>query len=129
MAKRLSSVQAFRRGAVAFAKSVSELEERLDALHLSLEPGFSLSAPIDFKRIPLGMSLQQILYLKYFYFNMVLDIHTALTFPWSRSILGLTPHPALQNQLARSTALVAETCRSSILTTQHIHFDAITPVP
>jgi hypothetical protein len=129
VAKRLSSVQAYRRGAASLVKSVSELDEALKALHLSIEPKLVLSGPLDFKSMPVDMSLQQTLYLKYFYFNMVLDIHTALTFPWSRSTLGLTEHLALRNQLRKSMNVVAETCRNSILTTQHISFGTSEPVP
>lgn len=128
VAKKLSSAQAFRQGTATLVKSVIELDEGLKALHLSIEPKLQLRGPLDFKRIPAGMTLQQTLHLKYFYLNMVLDIHTALTFPWNKSFLESTPYPALQNQLQKSIHMVAETCQDSILTTQHLSFHASTPI-
>ena len=129
VAKRLTSVRAFRAGAQALVRSVSKLNEELNALKRSIEPVLSLGSPIGLNRLPPGMSLQQTMYLQVAYFNTVLDIHTALTYPWSRSILNLTPHPALRGQVEKSAQIVAETCRSAILATEHIHSDASTPVP
>jgi len=44
-------------------------------------------------------------------------------------MLGLTPHAALRSQVEKSTQMVAETCRNAILATEHIRFEASTPVP
>ena len=129
VAKRLSSVRAFRAGAQALVRTVTELDEELYALKQSIEPVVSLGSPVNLNRLPQGMTLQQTIYLQIVYFATVLDIHTALTYPWSRSILSITPQPVLRSQVEKSAQKVAETCRSAILATEHIHFDASTPVP
>ncbi|EXJ79926.1 hypothetical protein A1O3_08211 [Capronia epimyces CBS 606.96] len=129
VSKRLSTVRAFQQGAELLVRSVAELDEQLNALRRSVDPILFLESPINLKRMPAGMTLQQAMYLRYGFFNVALDIHTALTYPWCRSMVGLTPHAALRNQVEKSTQTVAETCRSAILATEHIHFDANTPVP
>jgi hypothetical protein len=129
VSKRLSTVRAFQQGALLLVRSVAELDEQLNTLKLSVDPILFLDSPVKLNGLPLGMTFQQNLYLRYGFFNITLDIHTALTYPWRRSMLGLTPYTAIRNQVEKSTQVVAETCRNAILATEHIHFDASTPVP
>ncbi|EXJ53348.1 uncharacterized protein A1O5_13419 [Cladophialophora psammophila CBS 110553] len=129
VSKRLSTIRAYQQGAELLVRSVAELDEQLNVLKRSVDPILVLDSPIKLNRPPAGMTLQQLMYLRYGFFNVTLDIHTALTYPWSRGMLGLTPHVALRNQVEKSTQMVAETCRNAILATEHIHFDASTPVP
>lgn len=128
-AKRLSSVQAFRQRPEILVGAVSELDEELTTLKRSIEPILCLGSPLDLNKLPMGMSLQQTIYLQYAYFNTVFDIHTVLTYPWSQSILGLAQHSTLRSQVERSIHVVAEACREAILATKYIHVDASTPVP
>jgi Fungal specific transcription factor domain len=128
-AKRLSSVQAFRTGAELLVKSVADLGEQLTALKRSIEPILSFDFSSNFGRATFGMSPKQIIYLQYSYFNTALNIHTFLTCPWIWGLLGSTPHLSLRSQLEKSTQIVAEICRTAIVATEHIHFDASTPVP
>jgi hypothetical protein len=129
VSKRLSTVRAFQQGAELLVRSVAELDEQLNALKRSVDPILFLDSPVKLNQLPAGMTLQQTMYLRYGFFNLTLDIHTALTYPWSRSMLGLTPHAALRSQVEKSTQMVAETCRNAILATEHIRFEASTPVP
>ncbi|KAJ2905583.1 hypothetical protein MKZ38_004877 [Zalerion maritima] len=129
VAKRLSSVQAFRQGPEALVRTVGELNEKLVVIKRSIEPILSLSDPLDLSKLPHSVSFQQAVYLQYTYYNTVFDIHTVLTYPWSQSILGLTQHPALRTQVERSTEMVARSCRDAILATKHICIAACTPLP
>jgi hypothetical protein len=129
VSKRLSTVRAFQQGAELLVRSVAELDEQLNALKRSVNPILLLDSPIKLNRLPAGMTLQQAMYLRCGFYNITLDIHTALTYPWSRSMLGFTPHAVLRNQVEKSTQLVAETCRNALLATEHVHFDASTPMP
>ncbi|EXJ70411.1 uncharacterized protein A1O5_06479 [Cladophialophora psammophila CBS 110553] len=129
VSKRLSTVQAFQQGAEALVRSVAELDEQLNVLKRSIDPIISCpSAPCP-TQLPSRMTPQQIMYLRGAIQSITLDIHTSLTYPWSRSMCGLTPHAALRDQIETSTQVVAEICRQAILGTEHIRFDASTPVP
>lgn len=127
--KRLSTVRAFQQGAEILVRSVTELDQELSSLKRSVNPIILLDSPITPNRLPAGMTLEQIIYLRCGFSNLTLDIHTALTYPWSRSMLGLTPHAVLRDQVEKSTRMVAETCRNAIMITEHIHFSASTAVP
>jgi hypothetical protein len=122
-------VQAFRDGAERIVRTVSELDDECEALKRSVESVIALDDPINPNHLPPGLSLGQTTYLKFTFFNVVLDIHTCLTHPWSRSLLGLTPHPSLRVQTDRSLHKVIETCTAAILATEHIRITAWTPVP
>lgn len=128
-AKRLSSIQGFRVGVSALVTAVTELSEQLDTIRRSLQPIISLGDSLSVNRLPPGWSMQQAVYLQYVYFNTILDIHTALTCPWSRTLLGMTPDPTLRIQVEKSNLVVVETCRKAILATESINMHAGTPVP
>lgn len=129
VAKKLSSVRAFRMSAEFAVKSVLQLDEQLNAVKRSVQPVLDLDSPINPNQLPGSLSLKHVVYLQCAYFSTILDIHTFFSCPWGRNLLGLTPHPVLCAQAERSTQIVAETCRRAILATVHIHPDASTPVP
>ena len=129
VARKLSSVQAFRKGTVHIVRTVSDLNDECEALKQYMDSVLGLDNPINPSRLPPGLTLAQTTYLKFTYFNVVLDIHTYLTHPWSLTLLGLTPHPTLRIQAERSIQKVVETCSSAILGTEHVHISASTPVP
>ena len=110
-------------------RSVAELDEQLEALKSSMDPTILDSTRPKSSLLPSAMSPQQIAYLRSALFSLTLDMHTSLTYPWSRSMLGLTPCAPLREQVNRSTQIVAETCRKAILASEHVQFDASTPVP
>ncbi|KAH0846011.1 putative fungal specific transcription factor [Fonsecaea pedrosoi] len=129
VSKRLSTVQAFQQGGAALVRSVTELDEQLNMLKRTIDPVICRPSSPSPSHLPPGMTMQQVMYLRGALQSITLDIHTALTYPWSRSICGMTPDAALRDQLETSTQIVAETCRQAILATEHIRFDASTPVP
>lgn len=128
VAKKLSSVQAFRQGPERLVEIVSELDEQLNDLKRSLHPSLCLGSTWDPLNLPEGMSLQQVVYIQYAYYGVLFDIHTALTCPWTQSILDLTQQPALRHQVERSNHIVAQSCRDAILATKYINLDASTPL-
>ncbi|KIV79464.1 hypothetical protein PV11_07026 [Exophiala sideris] len=129
VSRRLSTVRAFQQGVEYVVRSVAELDEQLDALKGSIDPTISNSTPPKSSPISSSMTPQQIFYLRSALFSLTLDMHTSLTYPWSRSMLGLTPCATLRDQVNKSTQIVAETCRKAILASDHVQFDASTPVP
>jgi hypothetical protein len=128
VARRLSSVQAFRDAPERIVRTVAELDNECEALKRSVESVIPLDDPVNPARVPPGLTLSQTMYLKFTFFNLVLDIHTCLTHPWSRSLLGLTPHPTSRMQTETSIHKVVKTCTSALLATEHIHITASTPV-
>lgn len=127
--KRAFSYQAFHRGAKSLVEAVGELHILLQDLKSSILHIFNLDAPVDPSNLPSLLSLHQVVYLQYAYFNTVLDIHTVVALPWSQNMLGLRSEPSLSSQLERSTQIVAKTCQDAILATKNIHLDASTPLP
>jgi hypothetical protein len=109
--------------------AVAELDAQLEALKNSKEDIFPLDTPFNPLRPPANLSHQQAKYLQYAYYNTVLDIHTALTNPWSQSALGLVNDLSLGQQVALSSQKVAQTCRNAIVATQDIQIEASTPHP
>ncbi|KAK5095932.1 hypothetical protein LTS08_007813 [Lithohypha guttulata] len=127
--RRLSSVRVLRIGAHALVKLVTELDEQLNILKLDLEPAIFLGKPLNPNRLGPGISLQQAVYLYCFYYTTVLDIHNTLIYPWSKTLLGLTPDRLLRTQVNRSIEMVTRTCYTAMLTLHYVHIDAATPVP
>jgi len=127
--RRLSSVQVLRISAHALVKLVAELDEQLNILKLDLKPTICLGNPLNPNRLLPGISLQQAVYLHCFYYTTVLDIHNTLIYPWSKTLLGLTPHQLLRAQVDRSIEMVMGTCHIATLTLHYVHIDAATPVP
>lgn len=129
VAKKLSSVQAFRQGSETLVKTVSELDEQLTILEKSIGPPFCRGAPVDnSSSLPHGMTLQQTIYVRYAYFGVLFDLHTTLTCPWILDILDSTQQPALRCQIEKSNLIVVQSCRDAILATKHVHIDASTPL-
>ncbi|OAL31714.1 hypothetical protein AYO20_08107 [Fonsecaea nubica] len=130
VSKRLTSMYALRQGLDYLVHVVSKLDEKLEALKKSLEPILSSSSmqTVPGHR-PSGMSLKQILFLRYAISNVTLGIHTSLTHPWAEYLFAHQKRRAeLQPQIDRSSQIVAETCRNAIRMISKIQFDASTPV-
>ena len=106
-----------------------ELDQRLNLLKNDLETFIVLGNPVNPDRLPLGLNVQQTVYIQCTYHSIMIDIHNTLTYPWSRNVLGLPPDRFVQSQVEKSFAVIADTCRNSMLTLQHVHIDAATPLP
>ncbi|KAK5102748.1 hypothetical protein LTS08_003548 [Lithohypha guttulata] len=129
ISKRLSSIRVLQTGAQDLARIVAELDWQLRDLRTRLEPEISLGNPVNPNRLPTGINLQQTVYLNCFYHTTMLDIHNTLTYPWSRTLLGLVSQPVLRAEAERSFVYVVETCHAAMLTLHYVHINAATPVP
>lgn len=127
--RRLSSVQVLRIGACALVELVAKLDEQLNDLKSELEPIILLGNTLNPNRLKPGITHQQAVYLHCFYNTTVLDIHNTLIYPWSKTLLGLTPHRLLRVQVEKSIEAAMRTCHTTMLTLHHVHIDAATPVP
>ncbi|KAK5064847.1 hypothetical protein LTR84_000681 [Exophiala bonariae] len=127
--RQLSSVRVMRLGAQELVTLVVKLDEQLAALRSSLEPTIMLGGAMNPNRLPPGITLQQAVYLHCFYHTTLLDIHSTLIHPWSKSLLGLTPHRVLRSQVETSVETVLRACHTAMLTLNYVHIDAATPVP
>lgn len=125
--KQLSSVQAFRQPTSATIRTVVDLDRQLRALKDSMAYLFSVDAPINPVTLPASITLNQALYLQFTYYNLLFDIHTTLTYPWSQTMLRPLENAAHQTQIQASRSIVADAARSLILATKWILVDANCP--
>ena len=129
VSKQLSTIQIQRDGAQALVRKILELDQRLNVLKKDLETFIILGNPVNPDRLPLDLNLQQTVSLQCTYHSIVIDVHSTLTYPWSRNLLGLPPDRFVQSQVEKSFEVVADTCHNSMLTLQYVHIDAATPLP
>jgi Fungal specific transcription factor domain len=127
--RTLANIQTARPGDQIVLETVFDLNERADRLRQSLEPVIRLNDPIDPGELPFDLTLQQIVYLHYTFYNTLIYIHATLGCPWGQALLRPVPHSLLHQQIQESSQILAGVCRKAILTTEHIHFNAGTPVP
>lgn len=127
--RQLSSVRVICLGAQELVSLIARLDEQLSTLRSSLEPTIMLGGAMNPNRLPPGLTLQQAVYLHCFYHTIVLDIHSTLIYPWSKTLLGLTPQRVLRTQVETSVETVLRACHTVMLTLNYVHIDAATPVP
>lgn len=125
--KSLSSAKAFRQGPVELLLTVRNLDEKLHALGEEVERIVPLSSLPDPTRLPSNLSLTLALVIHFTYHDLLFDIHTTLTYPWSRGIISLRQHPSFRGQVERSYSVVAKACRAIVLANRHIPIDAACP--
>lgn len=124
VAEKSFDIDRFASSPEALASAAAELDAQHDELGASLRDLVSLDVPLDCVKLPANMTLQQATYIRLMYFVIGMNIHTALTCPWSQ----LRKNPALLSQVQKSTDIVARTARAAILATHFIRIDASTPV-
>ncbi|KIW31163.1 uncharacterized protein PV07_02832 [Cladophialophora immunda] len=124
VARVFSNVQNWNKSPDVLADTVEKLHAQHVETEKSLQDLVNPEIPLENANLPLHMSLQQACFVRLTYFNTTLDIHTALTNPWSH----LRQHPTIHAQVQKSTEIVARTVRATMLTTQSIRIDASTPV-
>ena len=125
----VANTQKARSTGEALFATFCDLRARADSLEQSLNPTVYFDRRIDATTLPPGLTLQQTTYLHYTLYSTLIYMHTSLTCPWSEALLWSTPHPGLQRQIDQSSHSLAEICRKAILVTEHIQFNAGTPVP
>lgn len=109
-------------------RSVQELEGRLHSWKESISNSIRPGTEIKLQLLPLGTSLDYVLYLQYAYYGSLIATHSVFFYPWNLSRFGISAQSiALANQVALSSEVVAEASRNIILTTKQIQADASSP--
>lgn len=120
IAKRCSTVAAYRQTPEQIIRTVCELDQQLrewcGTIPLSMRPG----AVFDPSTLPTNFQLVHVIYLHYSYFGSLISIHSIFTYPWS-VMLDRDKSPQLREQLNLSTEIVADASRSIILMTKYIN--------
>lgn len=125
--KSLSSARAFRRNPTELLQMVTFLDEKARVHGEAVERVLSMKSALDPSSLPADLSLKVALALHFTYYGLLFDIHTTLTYPWSRGIISLRQHPSFRDQVERSYSIVAKTSRDVILASRHIPLDAACP--
>ncbi len=125
--KSLSSPRAFRKRPVEFIQTVNDLDRKVRSLGEEIEDILLVKGSLDPSRLPGNLSLTMALAIYFTYNDLLFDIHTILTYPWSRGIISLRQHPSFRGQVERSYSVVAKACRDIILASRHIPIDAACP--
>lgn len=125
--KSLSSAKAFRQNPTDLLQTVTCLDEKVRALGEEVEVVLSMKTPLDPSCLPRNLSLKLALALHFTYYSLLFDIHTTLTYPWSRGIISLRQHPSFRDQVERSYSIVAKASREAILATRNVPLDAACP--
>jgi hypothetical protein len=124
VAKRLSNAHALRQSPEELANTIQKLDQELIVLKSSLQDIVHLDTPINPSRLVVGISAGQAMSIQSMYYGMVFDIHTPLTYPWSRGIPSLSQLPNVQSQVEASSAIVADTSRKAIMASTFVQPDA-----
>lgn len=127
VSKQLSTARAHRRRIETLVTTVSELHEQLEAVKQRVDSALYLTSRFHPNLISSTMTLQQVMYLRYLFFNITLNIHTNMTSPSAYSVLNHTTDTLLLSQAQKSAQIVVDTCCSAIKSTEYIHLDAGTP--
>lgn len=126
--RTLGQMQTTHPGDECVVETVFYLSEKADRLRHSLEPVIRLADPIDPGELPFDLTLQQTVYLHYAFHNTLISIHATLGCPWGQALLRSVSHSSLHQQIQESSRILSSVCRKAILATEHIRFNAGTPV-
>jgi len=126
--KRLLNVQAFRRTTGATISTVLDLDQQLRSLKESMAYLFCVDAPINPLNPPTSISFKEALHLQFTYYNILSDIHTTLTYPWSQAMLRPQESSEHRKHIETSCATAADAARALILATKWVHLDANCPI-
>ena len=125
--KSLTSARAFRQKPAELLEVVTFLDQKIRLLSEDVQRVLRLDCPLDPSRLPDNLSLHMALAIHFTYYGILFDIHTTLTYPWSRGIISLRRHPSFRTQVEKSYTIVAEASRAVVLASRHVHLDAACP--
>ena len=120
----LSSARALRQSPEELISAVSALDGKARDLSLSLNSSGILRKPSDLREMHADLSESQMLSIHFLYHALILDIHSALAFPWPYRTSNLVRRAEFRDQIEQSSALVADTSRNVILALRSVHVDA-----
>jgi hypothetical protein len=110
-------------------RTVQELEGRLHSWKESISHSIRPGTEIKPQFLPLGTSLDYVLYLQFAYYGSLIAAHSVFFYPWNLSRFGVSSQSTvLANQVALSSEVVAEASRNIILRTKQINADASSPI-
>lgn len=124
VSKQLSTARAHRRRIEALVTTVSELHDQLQAVKQRVDSAIYLTSRFQPNLVSNTMTLQQVMYLRYLFFNITLNIHTTMKSPSAYPALNHTTDTLLLSQAQKSVQIVVDTCCSAIKSTEYIHLDA-----
>lgn len=121
----LSSAQALRQPPTELVNAVVTLDTKSQELRSSLESFGLLDDPTpSLTEANRGFTKSQRMFLNFLYHALILDIHSALAFPWPYRTSEIEHHPQYRHQVEESSARVAEASRNVILMTRFIDIHA-----
>ena len=129
--KMLSAVRCVEQGPAATIQTVQQLDIELVRLKTSLVEKFGLSLGDRISELSprCGLTMEQFLYVQYAYMTATLSVHTVLAYPWMRALIGVRSQDQFRDAVALSIAAVKHCSQEAIMSTEHIHSRADTPVP
>lgn len=123
----LSSATSLHQSPDSLLRALSELDRQLQELRASCKDLHSPSGGVGSSITPRCMSLDQAIGIRYQFYGVTFDLHTAATSPWSCRIGNLSRHRDFQTRVEDSSATVATACREAILLTSQLNLTAATP--
>jgi hypothetical protein len=110
-------------------RAVKELEGLLHSWKESISHLIRPGTEIKHQLLPLGTSLDYVLYLQFAYYGSLVATHSVFFYPWNLCRFGsLSQSTVLASQVVSSSEVVAEASRNIILTTKQVNANASSPV-
>ena len=106
---------------------IAELDQELQTLKST---NHELDQPLEMMTTTTAirlMSVEQAIDMRYQYYGVLFDLHTALSCPWSYHVRRLGQHPDFKSRADNSCTAVANASREAILLTSHLKMTAATP--
>ncbi|RDW58226.1 hypothetical protein BP6252_13637 [Coleophoma cylindrospora] len=126
--RTLATADAFQKPAEDLMRTTQELYEKLQSWRHSLPSELEPTAAFIPHKLPVGLSKDCLLYIRYAYAGSIIAIHSMFTMPWNKTVFDHLHSPEIYNQVALSTVRVVESTRSIILSTNYIELSAFTPI-
>lgn len=128
VALKRSHIESWQQSPQVLASTVVSLGEENQRLESFLQQYLSLDTPSAIPTPGIGLSVREAVYIRLYYYNVTLDIHTIFSNPWSQYAFRLNDHADSRLQMEKSIQIVAKTARNAILASQYIQIDASTPL-
>lgn len=126
--KRLTLMETNQQSAEVLVRTVAELDQKLKTLASHIQKVVDLDSPLEPGKSGQDIDLQQAIYIRMAYYTIMLDVHTPLSYPWSRRLFNLQGDPDLQLQVQASSETVIQTARKAAMATQFVRLDACTSI-
>lgn len=123
---KLSKFETTQQSPEKLLETISVLESQIAELKYFLQQFVDLESPLDAGNEGVSLTLQQAIYIRMAYYIAVFDVHTTLTYPWSRKVLLFADKPEIEVRVRHSETIVAKTARNAIQATQFLRLNAAT---